>query len=137
MAKKNRYEMKNKIDKKESDFQKLDAKLKEARISAGLEEENSEENKKNNSAFGQAYKMGIELVAGVIVGLVLGLTLDDLFDTKPFFLVLFLFLGFGAGVRNVYKDVMKMQTNETDLTNHAQEGLKADTKQDKRPHRES
>lgn len=46
-----------------------------------------------------AWRMVTELVAGMLLGLGLGWGLDSLFGTRPAFLVLFVLLGFAAGVR--------------------------------------
>lgn len=46
-----------------------------------------------------AWRMVIELVTGLGVGFGIGYGLDMLFGTLPLFLVLFVLLGFAAGVR--------------------------------------
>ncbi|SET61669.1 AtpZ/AtpI family protein [Oceanicella actignis] len=46
-----------------------------------------------------AWRMVIELSAGIAVGTGMGWGLDGLFGTKPVFLILFILLGFAAGVR--------------------------------------
>jgi len=46
-----------------------------------------------------AWRMVTELVAGMLLGLAIGWGLDSLFGTRPVFLVLFVLLGFAAGVR--------------------------------------
>ncbi len=59
-----------------------------------------------------AWQMVTELVAGIVIGLGIGLGLDVLFGTKPIFLVLFILLGFVAGVRvmmRTAKDVQEKQ----------------------------
>ncbi|NQV46892.1 MAG: AtpZ/AtpI family protein [Rhodospirillaceae bacterium] len=55
------------------------------------------------SGFGMAIRIGSELVAALIVGVGFGLLLDYWLDTSPWFLVVFFFLGAGAGVLNVYR----------------------------------
>ncbi len=55
------------------------------------------------SGFGMAFRVGVELVAALIVGVGIGLLLDRWLGTKPWFLVLFFFLGAAAGVLNVYR----------------------------------
>ena len=61
------------------------------------------------SPMGRAFRMGIDLVAGVGVGLLIGIKLDGWLDTSPIFLIVFLFLGFAAGIRNVVREANKMQ----------------------------
>ncbi len=46
-----------------------------------------------------AWRMVIELVAGLMIGFGIGYGLDVLLGTMPIFLVLFILLGFAAGVR--------------------------------------
>ena len=48
---------------------------------------------------GQAWRMVIDLVSGMGVGFALGYGIDYLAGTSPVFLVVFLLLGFAAGVR--------------------------------------
>ncbi len=87
----------------------LEERLNRARIK--VEPEKQEE---NPSAMGLAFRMGIDLVAGVGVGLAIGLTLDDWLATPPVFLLVFLVLGFAAGVRNVIRLARKMQEEAED-----------------------
>lgn len=46
-----------------------------------------------------AWRMVIDLAAGIAVGLTMGWGLDVLFGTKPLFMIVFVLLGFAAGVR--------------------------------------
>lgn len=46
-----------------------------------------------------AWRMVVDLAAGIAVGLTIGWGLDSLFGTKPLFMVVFVLLGFAAGVR--------------------------------------
>ena len=46
-----------------------------------------------------AWRMVIELVSGIGIGLGIGLGLDALLGTRPLMLVVFVLLGFAAGVR--------------------------------------
>lgn len=46
-----------------------------------------------------AWRMVIELVAGMAVGFAMGYGLDILLGTKPWLMVVFLLLGFAAGVK--------------------------------------
>ncbi len=54
-----------------------------------------------------AWRMVTELVAGMLLGLGIGWGLDSLFGTQPAFLVVFVLLGFAAGIR-----VMMRTANE-------------------------
>lgn len=55
------------------------------------------------SGFGMAMRIGVELLAALIVGVGIGLLLDHWLETAPLFLVVFFFLGAGAGILNVYR----------------------------------
>ena len=66
--------------------------------------------KQNKGSFmGSAFKLGTELVAAVGVGTIIGFILDSWFDTKPWLIIIFFFLGSAAGILNVIKVAKKMQ----------------------------
>ncbi len=60
-----------------------------------------------------AWRMVIELVTGLGIGFGIGYGLDALFGTLPLFLVLFIFLGFAAGVRVMLRSAREVQAEET------------------------
>ena len=53
--------------------------------------------------FGLALRLGADFVAGVVVGAALGWGFDRLFDTSPWGLIVFLFLGFAAGILSLLR----------------------------------
>ncbi|WP_026059952.1 AtpZ/AtpI family protein [Pseudaminobacter salicylatoxidans] len=55
------------------------------------------------TGYGQAVKLSSEFIAGVAVGAGLGWAIDRLAGTSPWGLIVFLLLGFGAGVLNVMR----------------------------------
>jgi ATP synthase protein I len=55
------------------------------------------------SGFGVAFRIGVELVAALIVGVGVGWLLDRWLGSKPWFLIVFFFLGAAAGILNVYR----------------------------------
>lgn len=59
----------------------------------------------SGAQYGKGVRMGVDLLAGAGVGIFLGYTLDKATGTSPLFLLLFLFLGFAAGVRNIMRNV--------------------------------
>ena len=61
---------------------------------------------------GRAYKLGTELVAAVAVGTIIGFILDGWFDTKPWLIIIFFFLGTAAGILNVIKTANQMQKED-------------------------
>jgi ATP synthase protein I len=56
---------------------------------------------------GTGFRVTSELVAGVLVGGFLGWWIDRWLGTKPFGMLILLFLGMIAGFWNVYKIAMK------------------------------
>ena len=61
------------------------------------------------SNIGQAFKMSAELVSAVLVGTIIGFILDNWFDTKPWLIIIFFFVGVAAGITNVIKSAKKIQ----------------------------
>ena len=68
-----------------------------------------EEDEKRGTFMGNAFKLGTELVAAVAVGTIIGFILDTWFDTKPWLIIIFFFLGAAAGMLNVIRAANKMQ----------------------------
>ena len=64
---------------------------------------------KKGSFMGNAFKLGTELVAAVVVGTIIGFILDSWFDTKPWLIIIFFFLGAAAGMLNVIRAANRMQ----------------------------
>jgi ATP synthase protein I len=65
------------------------------------------------SAMALGFRLSSELIAGVIVGGLLGWGFDRLLSTSPFGLIVFVLLGFVAGVVNVVRSAGVAQ-NGTD-----------------------
>ena len=70
------------------------------------------ENEKKGSFMGSAFKLSTELVAAVAVGTIIGFILDSWFDTKPWLIIIFFFLGTAAGILNVIRTANRMQKEE-------------------------
>ena len=66
-----------------------------------------------------AWRMVIELVSGMLIGLAIGLGLDWLFGTRPVFLVIFVLLGFAAGVKTMLGTARSM-TARAEATERAE-----------------
>ena len=69
-------------------------------------------NEKKGSFMGSAFKLGTELVAAVAVGTIIGFILDNWFDTKPWLIIIFFFLGAIAGLLNVIRTANRMQKED-------------------------
>ena len=67
---------------------------------------------KKGSFLGNAFKLGTELVAAVTIGTIIGFILDSWFDTKPWLIIIFFFLGAAAGILNVIRAANQMQKDK-------------------------
>jgi len=70
------------------------------------------DSEKRGSFMGSAFKLGTELVAAVAVGTIIGFILDTWFDTKPWLIIIFFFLGAAAGMLNVIRTANRMQKED-------------------------
>ena len=61
------------------------------------------------SSFGKAFQLSTELVSAVLVATIIGFILDNWFDTKPWLIIIFFFIGVAAGIMNVIRSAKKMQ----------------------------
>lgn len=73
----------------------LEERLK--KIKGPEKEEHSGDKGYNQAQY--AWQMVVELIAGLGIGFGIGYGLDAIFGTKPIFMVLFILLGFAAGVK--------------------------------------
>jgi ATP synthase protein I len=60
------------------------------------------------AGYGQALKLSSEFIAGIVVGVGIGWFVDRMAGTSPWGLIVFLLLGFGAGVLNVLRSAGQM-----------------------------
>ena len=81
---------------------------------AKAETSESHHMKKDYSQAQHAWRMVTELVAGLLIGFVIGYGLDYALGTKPIFLVIFILLGFAAGVKTVIGSAQELQTQLLD-----------------------
>ena len=70
------------------------------------------DSEKRGSFMGSAFKLGSELVSAVAVGTIIGFILDSWFDTKPWLIIIFFFLGTVAGILNVIRTANRMQKED-------------------------
>jgi ATP synthase protein I len=59
-----------------------------------------------------AWRMTLELVVGGMVGAAMGYGLDVVFGTLPLFLIVFVLLGFAAGVRTVMRSARELEQHQ-------------------------
>jgi ATP synthase protein I len=64
------------------------------------------------TAADMAWRMTLEMVVAGMVGAAMGWGLDALFGTLPIFLVVFILLGFAAGIRTVMRSAEELQKKQ-------------------------
>jgi ATP synthase protein I len=62
-------------------------------------------NREASKGYALAVKLSSEFIAGVVVGVLLGFVFDRFLGTSPWGLIVFLLLGFCAGVLNVLRSI--------------------------------
>jgi len=86
------------------DLERLDDRLAKARGNAGLTGAGKQQkNTAPGNALGLAFRIGVELVSALAIGVGIGWLLDSWLGTKPWLMLVFILLGGGAGVLNVYR----------------------------------
>src|SRR6187402_434755 len=70
--------------------------------------------KSDPSAIARGFRLSTELVAGVLVGAFIGWALDKWLGISPWGMIVFLLLGFAAGVLNVMRVAGVAGTNTLD-----------------------
>ncbi|MBP0438742.1 AtpZ/AtpI family protein [Tianweitania sediminis] len=79
----------------------LGARLAQRRAEAGIG--GGDARSREATGYGQAMRLSSEFIAGIVVGTGLGWIIDRVAGTSPWGLIIFLLLGFGAGVLNVLR----------------------------------
>tara|TARA_B100000965_G_scaffold375256_1_gene367180 strand:- start:1109 stop:1387 length:279 start_codon:yes stop_codon:yes gene_type:complete len=80
------------------------------RIQKAKDESNPAQNKPP-SPIGRVMKIVVEIVAAMAVGVVIGMLVDNYFDTRPIFIIIFFLLGSAAGILNVFRVAKSLQKN--------------------------
>ena len=91
------------VDNKQ--IRSLNQRIKKAK------DKSNEGQEKSPSPIGKAMKIVVEIVAAMAVGLVVGILLDNYFDTRPIFIIIFFLLGSAAGILNVFRVAKSLQKN--------------------------
>jgi ATP synthase protein I len=93
----------------------LDRRLSKIRGSRKIETDQAggqdEDGAARASAMALGFRLSSELVAGVVVGAAIGWGFDRLLSTSPFGLIVFVLLGFIAGVVNVVRSAGRISRN--------------------------
>ena len=85
-------------------LQRLNEGLGQLRTSAGAPSDSSDADRAATaSSYARGFRLSSELVAGVVVGAGIGWLLDRWLGISPWGLIVFLLLGFAAGVLNVMR----------------------------------
>ena len=92
------------------EFENLKTRLKIAK--SKIDKNSADNNKIGSSSLGIAMKLSTEMVAAVIVGTIIGFILDTWFDSKPWFILIFFFVGVAAGIKNVFRSAKLMQDKD-------------------------
>lgn len=96
-------------DGQSEETSKADLSERRDRLNRILDGQRAAEDAKRNSrkgdtsGYAQAMKLSSEFIAGIVVGGGIGWFCDEWLGTSPFGLIVFLLLGFAAGVLNVLR----------------------------------
>ena len=91
-------------DPKKGTLDDLGARLESAK-SAPIDQTRTKKNDRseNGNALALAFRVGVELISAVAVGTAIGWGLDHWLETRPWFMLVFIFIGGAAGIINVYR----------------------------------
>lgn len=102
----------------------LDAKLS-ARSVRTPRDEGRQGRRGGMAGLAQAFKISSEFIAGIAVGAGLGWAIDRFAGTSPWGLIVFLMLGFAAGVLNVLRSVGRVAPSAVPGPGEANRNLRA------------
>lgn len=94
-------------ERQPDDLDRLDAKLKSARDRIG--ETGTQELASEGTSLGYGFRLSVELLAGLLVGLGMGYVIDGWLGSRPWFMLVFMILGLGAGILNVMRVTRSME----------------------------
>ncbi len=89
-------------------LEQLGGRISKARQAAGLDQSAAEMDASAGAGLGAAWRISIEIVVALVVCTAIGWALDYWFGTKPWFMLLFLFLGGAAGINNAVRTALRM-----------------------------
>ncbi|WP_320143074.1 AtpZ/AtpI family protein [uncultured Cohaesibacter sp.] len=85
----------------------LDAELAKMRESQATKNR-AKMDKEQSNGLAMAWRLGSEFVAGVLVGTAIGWLLDEWLGIRPWGMIIFLLLGFMAGMLNLLRSAGKL-----------------------------
>lgn len=94
-------------------LEELGARLKAARerVDSGSGEQ-EQQSAGNSRMTALGMRMSLELVIGIVAGLGIGWLIDLWLGTKPWFMIILMFLGLGAGISNVMRTARDLQRRQ-------------------------
>ena len=95
-------------------FQRLGERLDDLGHSRPSDSQSAARTASDPSAIARGFRLSIELVAGVLVGAAIGWLLDWWLGISPWGMIVFLLLGFAAGVLNVMRAAGVIRPNTLD-----------------------
>jgi ATP synthase protein I len=66
----------------------------------------------NASDYSQAFRFTVELFSGVLVGSLIGYGIDRWLGTLPWAMIVCLFIGMAAGIRNMMRSAREIESKE-------------------------
>ncbi|MGB1360759.1 MAG: AtpZ/AtpI family protein [Alphaproteobacteria bacterium] len=80
-----------------------------------IKSKNVEKEKVSTKGVGVGMKIATDMLSGLLVGVFIGYQLDTYFQTKPLWLIVFLIIGLGAGIRNVMKTAKRLEDERKNI----------------------
>lgn len=82
---------------------RLGAELAGRRAEEREEQAREQQSEQSRKGYAQAMKLSSEFISAIVVGVILGYLFDRFLGTSPWGLIVFLLIGFCAGVLNVLR----------------------------------
>jgi ATP synthase protein I len=98
----------DKVDPRDDDLERRRRNLEASLATRQPARQEGKEGAGGVTGYGQAMKLSSEFIAGIAVGAGLGWVIDRFAGSSPWGLIVFLLLGFVAGVLNVLRSVGKV-----------------------------
>ncbi|MBT3532266.1 MAG: AtpZ/AtpI family protein [Rhodospirillaceae bacterium] len=102
----------------------LGGRISKARHDAGLEKTDAERDADAavGAGLGAAWRISIEIVVALVVCTAIGWALDYWFGTKPWLMLIFLFLGGAAGMNNAVRTALRIDAQATEALQRKSQG---------------